>query len=404
MSNYLHGVEILEGQQRAILSAGDTAVMALVGTAPEGAVGEVKLITSKEQAVEEYGKDIAGFTIPATLTAIFNKVSAKVLVLNVLTADKATALLEADGKMTRTDDGGLATHIYEATLPEVVDYTTDLVAGLEKILTIDDTLGMKPNIILVPGYSHLEAVMNKMLAVAAKLEGFAVIDIVAADRQAALTARASGVFNITNQEGVLCYPQVYRYNENEGTNDLIGLSVYWAMAKAIRDGEAGYWISPSNTELDGIVGLNAEITSSLTDPAADTNLLNGQGIVTVFRKSGMGTRLWGNWTAAFPSKQTTECMIAPRAVRMAIRETLVKASITYMDKNATGVMVDNVTGDVNAFMRDLIGQGALADGKCSYDPERNPSTLLAQGRMRFSFCVKFNPSLERITFEEEIEY
>lgn len=404
MSNYLHGVEILEGQQRAILSAGDTAVMALVGTAPEGAVGEVKLITSKEQAVEEYGKDIAGFTIPATLAAIFNKVSAKVLVLNVLTADKATALLEADGKMTRTDDGGLATHIYEATLPEVVDYTADLVAGLEKILTIDDTLGMKPNIILVPGYSHLEPVMNKMLTVAAKLEGFAVIDIVAADRQAALTARASGVFNITNQEGVLCYPQVYRYNENEGTNDLIGLSVYWAMAKAIRDGEAGYWISPSNTELDGIVGLNAEITSSLTDPAADTNLLNGQGIVTVFRKSGMGTRLWGNWTAAFPSKQTTECMIAPRAVRMAIRETLVKASITYMDKNATGVMVDNVTGDVNAFMRDLIGQGALADGKCTYNPERNPNTLLAQGRMRFSFSVKFNPSLERITFEEEIEY
>ena len=397
MSDYLHGVEIQEGDQSVILAAGDTAVMALVGTAPQGAVGEVKLITSAQQAAEEYGKEVAGFTIPSALAAIFGKVSAKVLVINVLAKDKAAALLEPDGKMTRTDDGGLATHIYKETLPEAVDYTIDLVAG-------EDTLNMKPNIILAPGYSHLEAVMNKMLAVAQKLEGFAVIDIVAADTQAALEARAGGVFNITNEEGVLCFPQVYRYNENEGTNDLIGLSVYWAICKAIRDGQTGYWVSPSNTELDGIVGLNAEITSSLTDTAADTNLLNGQGIVTVFRKSGMGTRLWGNWTAAFPSKQTTECMIAPRAVRMAIREALVKASITYMDKNATGVMVDNVTGDVNAFMRDLIGQGALADGKCTYNPERNPATQLAQGRMRFSFSVKFNPSLERITFEEEIEY
>lgn len=404
MSDYLHGVEILEGQQKAILTAGDTAVIALVGTAPKGATGEVKLITSAESAVEEYGKDIAGFTIPAALSTIFNKVSAKVLVLNILTSEKAATLLEADGKMTRTDDGGLATHIYEATLPVAVDYTNDLVAGLEKLLAIDDTLGLKPNIVLVPGYSHLEPVLNKMVAVASKLEGFAVIDIVAADKQAALTARASGVFNITNQAAILCYPQVLRYNENEGTNDLIGLSVYWAMAKAIRDGSAGYWVSPSNTELEGIVGLNASITSSLTDPAADTNLLNGQGIVTVFRKSGMGTRLWGNWTAAFPSKKTTEYMIAPRAVRMAIREALVKASITYMDKNASGVMVDNVTGDVNAFMRDLIGAGALADGKCTYDPERNTATQLAQGRMRFSFRVKYNPSLELIAFEEEIEY
>lgn len=404
MSSYLHGVEVLEGEQKAILTAGDTAVMALVGTAPQGAVNEVRLITSAEKAAQEYGKDIAGFTIPSALAAIFGKVSAKVLVINVLTADKAAALLEEDGKMTRTDNGGLATHIYENDIPAAVDYTTALIAGLEKILTIDDTLGIKPNIILVPGYSHLAPVMNKMIAVAGKLEGFACIDIVAADVQATLTARANGTYNVINQEAVLCYPQTLRYNENEGTNDLLGLSVLWAVSKAIRDAEAGYWVSPSNTELDGIVGLSAPITSSLTDPAADTNLLNGQGIVTVFRKSGMGTRLWGNWTAAFPTKQTTEYMIAPRAVRMSIREALVKASITYMDKNATGVMVDNVTGDVNAFIRNLIGLGALKDGKCTYNPERNPSAQVAQGKMVFSFSVKYSPSLERITFEEEIEY
>lgn len=403
MSDYLHGVEILEGEPQAILEAGDTAVIGLVGTAPQGAVNEAKLITSADAALKEYGQDITGFTIPASLATIFNKVAAKVVVVNVLTAEKASALLTPKSK-ARSAAEIADTHIYEATLPEEVDYTKELVAGLEKLLTIDDKLGVKPNIILAPGYSQLQAVMSKMLTVAEKLEGFAVIDIVAADVQAALTARSSGTFNITNQAGVLCYPQMYRFNEHKGTNDLIGLSVYWARSKAIRDAESGYWFSPSNTELDDVAGLNAEVTSSLTDASAATNLLNGQGIVTVFRKSGMGTRLWGNWTAAYPSAKTTECMIAPRAVRMAIREALVNASITYMDKNATSVMVDNVTGDVNDFLRTLKGQGAIKDGKCTYNPDKNPATQVAQGKMVFSFSVKFSPSLERITFEEEIEY
>lgn len=401
---YLHGIEIKEGAQKAILTAGDTAVIALVGTAPQGTVGEVKLITSTEMAAQEYGKDIAGFTIPATLKTIFDQVSTKVLVLNVLSSEKAATLLEENGKMTRDEKGEPVTHIYTDQITGATGYSAEVVSGLDALLTIDDTLGVKPNIILAPGYSHLEAVMNKMIAVAGKLEGFAVIDMVAADVQAALTARASGTFNITDDAAVLCYPQVYRYNADEGTNDLIGLSVHWAIAKAIRDGREGYWLSPSNTELVGVMGLSAKITSSLTDTVADTNLLNAQGIVTVFRKSGMGTRLWGNWTAAFPSKQTTEYMIAARAVRMAIRDALVKASISYMDRSATQITVDQITGDVNAFIRDLIGQQAIVDGKCSYRPERNPSIQVAQGKLVFSFSVKFSPSLESITFEEEIEY
>ena len=249
--------------------------------------------------VAEYGADVSGFTIPAALETIFATVAAKVLVVNVLSAEKASALLDADGRMTRDEAGEVATNIYKPELPEVVDYTADLVAGLDLLLTVDDTLGVKPNIVLAPGYSQIEAVMARMLAVADKLDGFAVIDMAAGDVQEALTARSSGVYNITSQAAVLCYPQVLRYNAHEAMVDTIGLSVHWAAAKAARDGAEGYWLSPSNTELIGISGLTASVSGSLTDEAADTNLLNGQGIVTVFRKSGMGTRLWGNWTAAY---------------------------------------------------------------------------------------------------------
>lgn len=400
---YLHGIQIKEGAKNVLMSASDTSVIALVGTAPQGAVGTVKLITSAEAAVAEYGADISGFTIPAALETIFTTVAAKVLVVNVLSAEKATALLESDGKMTRDETDTVATNIYKSTLPEAVDYTTELLAGLDLLLTADDTLGVKPNIVLAPGYSQIEAVMTRMLAVADKLDGFAVIDMAAGDVQEALTARSSGVYNITSQAAVLCYPQVLRYNAHEAMVDTIGLSVYWAAAKAARDGAEGYWLSPSNTELIGISGLTASVSGSLTDEAADTNLLNGQGIVTVFRKSGMGTRLWGNWTAAYPSQKTTDCMIAPRSVRMAIREALVDAALNYMDRAATGITVEMITGDVNAFLRNLIGQGAIVEGECTWDETKNPAVEIAQGRLTFTLSVRYAPSLESLTFEEVVE-
>lgn len=382
------------------MQAGDTSVIGLVGIAPQGTVGSVKLITSAEAATAEYGADISGFTIPPALETIFSLVSAKVLVVNVLPTERAQALLEADGTMTRDQAGGVITNIYKTSLPEAVDYSAELAAGLDRLLTVDDTLGIKPNIILAPGYSQIEAVMAKMVAVAEKLDGFAVIDMAADSVQAALTARASGIYNITSQAAVLCYPQALRHNTHEGVTDTLGLSVFWAVAKAVRDGSEGYWLSPSNTELTGVSGLTAPISSSLKDETADTNLLNGQGIVTVFRKSGMGTRLWGNWTAAFPSDKGTVCMIAPRAVRMAVRDALTNASLTYMDKAVTNITVDLILNDVNAFIRNLIGQGAIVNGECAWDKDKNPAVEIAQGKLTFSLWIQYAPSLESILFEE----
>ncbi len=402
--SYLHGIEIREGAKNVVIATGDTSVIALIGTAPKGSVNEIKLITSLDAARQEFGADVAGFTIPAALEVIFSKVGAKVIVVNVLSADKAAALLEEDGKMTRNEAGELATNIYRASLPELVDYTADIVKGIGLVENSGDTLGLKPNVLIAPGYSQLAGVSAKLVTVAEKLNGFAVIDVVAADVQAALTARNSGTYNITSQAAVLCYPTVLRFNEHENTTDEIGLSVFWAMCKAARDAEKGYWISPSNTELSGVTGITANVTSSLTDPAADTNLLNGAGIVTVFRKTGSGTRLWGNWTAAFPSAKTPDCMIAPRAVRMAIREALINAALNYIDKTPTLIAVDMVAGDVNEFLRSLAGSDAIAEGECRFDDEKNTADLIAQGKLTFVLSVKYQSSLECLTFEEVVEY
>ena len=401
--SYLHGIEIKEGAKKTVITTGDTSVIALIGTAPQGAANEIKLINTLEAGKAEFGEDIAGFTIPSALNVIFSNINAKVLVVNVLANEKANALLE-NGKMIRTEEGELSTGIYKNTLPSAADYTAEIVAGIAMVENTGNLLGVKPNIIIVPGYSQLQAVSAKMVQVAEKLNGFAIIDMAAASVQAALTARTSGAYNIASQAAVLCYPVVNRFNAHESINTEIGLSVFWAASKATRDAEKGYWISPSNTELEGIMGLTTEISSSLTDPAADTNLLNGAGIVTVFRKPGAGTRLWGNWTAAFPTEKTPDCMIAPRAVRMAIREALIDATLNYVDKTPTQIAIDMVTEDVNEFLRGLAGKDAIIDGECRFDAEKNTPAEIAQGRLTFVLAVKYQSSLECLTFEEVVEY
>ncbi|MEG1648335.1 MAG: hypothetical protein RR277_00435 [Rikenellaceae bacterium] len=107
--SYLHGIEIKEGERRSITSTGETSVIALIGTAPKGDVGKVKLVTSIDSAKSLYGEDISGFTIPSALETIFSYINAKVLVVNVLSADKAAALLEVNGTMTKDNSGAVQT-------------------------------------------------------------------------------------------------------------------------------------------------------------------------------------------------------------------------------------------------------------------------------------------------------
>lgn len=400
--SYLHGVEIKETAKAANLSAGDSSVIALIGTAPQGLVGAPVLVTSLAAGVASFGEDIGGFTIPAALDFIFSHASAKVIVINVLDNADATALL-TDGEMTKAD-GKWATHIYEATLPTAVDFAADIVAALELLPGLEDSIGIKPNLVIAPGYSQLAAVMAKMITVAQKLNGFAIVDVVAASVAAAVAARTGGAYASASPSLILAFPQILRYNANEAENQQLGLSVAVATAKAITDSVLGYWISPSNLELAGILATTIAIKSSLTDSTADTNLLNGAGIITVLRRAGSGYRVWGNWTAAFPTEKGAEVMIAPRAVRMMIREVLIDAAITYLDRNnITKLTVEMIQNDVNAFLRGLIGSGAINSGECIWDSDKNPSSEISQGKLLYTISVTYGPSLDKLTFEEVVD-
>lgn len=396
---YLHGVEVKETVRSETLSAGDSSIIALVGTAPSGEVGKPILITSLRDGWTTFGSDIGGFTIPAALGFIFTHATAKVIVINVLDNADAAALLEEDGKMTVDEDGNWATNIYGEEFAAAVDYSGDIISSLNLLLEVEDNIGIKPNLIIVPGYSQLPHVAAKMVAVAQKLNGFAIIDQAGDSVQSVVSLKST-----SSPYAILGFPEILRYNDNEQENQVLGLSVAIATAKAITDSTLGYWISPSNLELAGILGTKIPIRSSLTDETADTNLLNGGGIVTVLRRAGSGYRVWGNWTAGYPIFKTADVMIAPRAVKMMIREVLIDAALSYLDRNnITKLTVEMIQNDVNAFLRSLIGAGAINSGECKWDAEKNPSSEISQGKLLYTISVTYGPSLDKLTFDEVVD-
>ena len=172
---------------------------------------------------------------------------------------------------------------------------------------------------------------------------------------------------------------------------------------AAKDIDKGYHWSPSNTEINGIVGVEKQLTSMINDSTSEVNQLNEAGIVTIFNSYGSGLRTWGNRSAAYPSSTHVTNFINIRRTADILHESVEYSMLQFIDFPIDNGLIDSITESVNSFIRTLIGRGALIDGKCSYNPDKNPPTEIANGHITFD--VEFMPPTpaERITFESFID-
>lgn len=132
---------------------------------------------------------------------------------------------------------------------------------------------------------------------------------------------------------------------------------------AAKDVEKGYHWSPSNTEIQGIVGVERQLTSMINDPTSEVNALNECGVVTVFNSYGSGFRTWGNRSAAYPSSTNPTNFINVRRTADIIHESVEYSMLQFMDYPIDNGLIDSICETVNQFIRTLIGRGALIDGK-----------------------------------------
>jgi phage tail sheath protein FI len=398
-ASFLHGVETIEIEKGArTIRTVKTAVIGLVGTAPMEdvdaefrTVNEPTLILNEIDAVKYFGKHKAGFTIPQALKAIFDQGAGIVIVVNVFNPETHDSVAD----VTIGDINGS------------INTATNKRTGMKAFEDCYSLFGYYPKTIIAPVFCENAAVVSELNIICNKIRAMGIVDApVGTTVQQAITGRgAQGDinFNTSSQRLILCYPHLKVYDAQSDSIKLEPYSQRLAGVIAAKDIEKGYHWSPSNTEINGIIGLEKQLTSMINDPNSEVNTLNEAGILTIFNSYGSGFRTWGNRSAAYPASTHPTNFINVRRTADILHESVEYSMLQFIDYPIDNGLIDSICETVNAFIRTLIGRGALIDGKCTFNQDRNPVTEIANGHLLFD--IEFMPPTpaERITFESFID-
>ncbi|WP_392336537.1 phage tail sheath C-terminal domain-containing protein [Loktanella salsilacus] len=380
MAGFLHGVEVLEVESGTRpISVVNTSVIGIVGTAPDADPLVFPLNTPVLVAgscTEAAKLDTVGTglgTLPAALDGIFDQIGAVVIVVRVeVGLDEAETLANVIGGVNATD----------GTLEGV-----HALAGAESVV------GFAPRILIAPGFTH-QRPTDLANPVVAELVGLA-------DRMRAVIIQDGP--NTTDAAAIVAAgdsgsDRVYLVDPWHlvfADGDIVAVPPSSRVAGMIAksDNDVGFWASPSNREIAGIIGLSRPIDFVLGDRASRANLLNEAKVATTIRQNGF--RLWGNRTLSDDAKFA---FLSVRRTADVLNASLQRAHLWAIDRGITRTYVDDVTDSVNGFLRDLKAQGAILGGTCWADPDLNTPTAVADGKVYFNFDFSPVYPAEHITF------
>jgi phage tail sheath protein FI len=178
----------------------------------------------------------------------------------------------------------------------------------------------------------------------------------------------------------------------------VAASPYVAGVIARTDKDVGFWCSPSNKVVNGIVGLSKPVDFALGDSACKANYLNENGIATVINQDGY--RLWGNRST---SDEAVYKFLCVRRTADIISDSILRAHLWAVDRNIVKNYLTDVTESVNAFLASLKSQGAILQGKCYANKELNTAANIAEGKVFFDFSFTPAYPAEQVTFRAYLD-
>lgn len=266
-------------------------------------------------------------------------------------------------------------------------------SGVYAFLAAESVVHVTPRILVAPGYSHEQAVVAELLGIADRLKAVIIADGPNSTDANAITYRE----NFGSKRVYVVDPQVKVWDtiSNSEVNQPTSARVAGIIAKS--DNERGFWWSPSNREIYGIIGTSRAIDFALGDPNSVANYLNENEVATIIRKDGY--RLWGNRTCSADQKWAFLSVV--RTADM-IHESLLQAHLWAVDRNITKTYIEDVIEGVNDYLRHLVTVGAILGGRCWADPDLNTPDQIAQGKVYFDFDFTPPYPAEHITFRSHL--
>lgn len=376
MPNFLHGInvtEVNEGINRVKTTS--SSVIGVIGTAPEAIAGAFPLNTPVlvSGSLTEAAKLGTTGTLPNALKGILSQTGALVVVVRI---EEGVASGEGNNAITAA----------EATINNVIgsvsasgEYT-----GVYSFLAAKSKLGVTPRILCAPGFSSTE-VISEMISIAGRLRAIIIADCPA---NATNENLVSFVTTCANARVYAVYPEVINTS-----NTTVPASPYVAGVISKTDNDEGFWVSPSNKVINGIVGLSKPIDFALGDASCRANYLNEQKIATIINQNGY--RLWGNRSTAGSGSYQFLCV---RRTADIIADSVLQSHLWAVDRNIVKNYLTDVVENVNAYLANLKSQGAILAGQCVANKEMNTAENIVEGKVYFDF--EFTPAYpaEQVTF------
>ena len=271
---------------------------------------------------------------------------------------------------------------YSAADPKTAT-VADVVDGVAQVDACLTAVGLVPDLIAAPGWSHNTVVAAVMATKAAAINGLfkgkAVIDADSGEDGVTEYSQISGYKNKNNfvdVDQILCWPMVqlgdYRFHLS---TQLCGL-----MATVDAGNRGIPYESPSNKNLKMDACVLADGTPvNLTWNQVDL-IAGSWGVVTAVNFLDSGWVAKGNYTACYPGNTDVKDQFIPVS-RMFdfIGNTLIRTFRSKLDKPMTPALRDSILQTCNIWLGGLTGGGYLYGARAEMLAEENPLTSLLDG-------------------------
>ena len=373
--SYHHGLRVFEINEgtRPIRTIA-TAVQGLIATAEDAdatvfPLNTAVLITNTQAAVAKAGTN---GTLKTALQAMANQANSICVVVRVAAAEDEAA--------------------QTANVIGTVD-ATGKYTGAKALLLAKAKLGVQPRIIGAPGLDT-QAVATELATIAKKLRAFAYVYAWGCETKEEVVAYRDA---FAARELMVIWPNFVAFNVDTAQTETVPAVAVAMGLRAKIDNEIGWHKTLSNVAVNGVTGIDADVTWDLQDPATDAGYLNSNEITTLIQHDGF--RFWGSRTCsddplfAFENYTRTAQIMA---------DTIAEAHMWAIDKPMHGSLVNDMLEGIKAKQREWTRLGYLMGGDAWYDPELNSKDTLKAGKLYIDYDYTPVPPLEDLTFRQRI--
>lgn len=373
---FYHGVEIvrIDDGARPIQTV-KSSVIGLIGTAPEANVEKFPLNTPvliAGRRSEAAGLGKTG-TLPMAIDGIFDQCGAMISVI-------------------RVEEGASRAE----TISNIIGGTDDVTGqhlGIQALRDSKIVAKVHPRILIAPGYSHEMAVATEMISVAESLKAIVIADGPNMTDANAISYRE----NYGSERIYVIDPWVKVWDTTTNAEAIQPASARVAGLISKSDNSRGFWWSPSNQIINGIVGTARGVDFTMGDVNCRANYLNENEVSTIIYEEGY--RLWGNRSCSADPKWAFLNVL--RTADM-IEESLLVAHLWAVDRCISKTYVEDVREGIRRYLRHLTKVGAILGGDCWIDKELNSKDQLAQGIVHWDFDFTPPPPAEHLVFRSHL--